>query len=449
MVAFLRQLACVVMVFVFTIPSLSANDKIISLEDHRIEVPGFEYRVDTLLDARPEKYCVGIAQKGLGNKKVPIFLENGFDLSLNALLRRSFPKGGQASAALIVRVDKLLLYEATFATKEYGVAELNLSFILKDRGRYFYLMEVGTYAQGLDIDVTHLHDDLLIEAMTKAFTLFQARLPQAIATKEPFSASEILSKKQTGLYPIQTTEQYKAGVYRTFADFCNNTPVKPSVAEAESAQKDQQPWGYSSGENLFVRIGKESYKLNKEEEEFVFEAKIHKESLTGAMVSGALFGLIGVFTYQQISNSKQAHLPVSSGKQQKYKIDMANGAIVPYREPNYKKIEARTMIYSSKYNKDDVIIPIKINGEEHCKLSSGSYYEYASRPQEKEIEICLPGQKSAVCLKVEPELFRTSVFLVRYKDGKNAKITRLTGENRVEAIASKFEGSITEQCGSN
>lgn len=98
------------------------NDFFITLKNEKITVPGFNYRVADILDAREQTYCIGIVQRGVGNKKTAAFFQDSMKVEFGYLLANSFAPDASAKS-VVLQINRLQVYEITSSNREVGIVE--------------------------------------------------------------------------------------------------------------------------------------------------------------------------------------------------------------------------------------------------------------------------------------------------------------------------------------
>ena len=434
--------------------SLFANEHRINLYDQQLDIANFDFYVERVLDARADQYCIGMVQKGLTNIKVPAFLGNGVAEELLALFSVSF-KNTSDKKPLIVKVNELKIYEVTYTSREYAFAEVNVSFLQKEGDHYVELFEIGHLVEKSALDVTASHDDNISNALAVCFTQFRDQYQKGKIWSKPMDPAALTLHTLNHAYPIQAAEQYPKGVFKTFADFRNNDPDTEVAFSVEYDQKrkkeqveaipiwkdktfeDQHIWGFSDGKNLFIQVDRSFYLLEKEERTFIVHAPSEAKG-NAAVVGGILGGLVGALLFDALDASK--------GKEMRYKLDFTTGAIAAYEEPNYKRIEARSVLYLSSFEKEGTQISVFANGQQLCQLTPGTYYILRTKPSQATVEVCLDAGNAKTCDTIEPTLFKSEVYLcLSKKDGTPA--LESPNKSMQQSIWSRIkEGKAQELC---
>lgn len=401
------------------------NEFYITLVNEKITVPGFMYRVVDIIDAREQTYCIGIVQRGMGNKKVAAFFKAGMKAEFDYLFGNSF--GVDASnKPVILRINKLQVYEITTSNREMAIVELNISLLEKEGEQYIEIFETGvTVERSSMMDVTSSHDKNIAQALQNCLVEFVDREYRGLTYRRPATTNHI--------YPIlQEGAALKPGIFRTFNDFRDNTaqenPAYPytleindknksGIVRASPKWKGNPPvgeiWGLSDGQFAYINLGSGFFRLTKEGDAFVLYGPSPRDG-TGAVILGAAMGgIIGGLIAGAVSGG------YSSRDMTKYRIDLSTGAMVPFEEPAYRRIESRLILFCSGFNDKESRIAITVNNQPVGDMPPGTYHRLRLPPPEKPVEICvnIPGGEK-VCETVTPELFKTTVALLRIRKGK-------------------------------
>jgi len=104
------------------------------------------YFVERVINAQDDDTIIGFVQTGMFNKKRLASLSTSITEDIGKYLKIVLPLNGEA-VPLIVRINKLNIFEVTSGSHETAFAELNLSFIRRNGSRYYHLFDAGTCFQ--------------------------------------------------------------------------------------------------------------------------------------------------------------------------------------------------------------------------------------------------------------------------------------------------------------
>lgn len=401
----------------------SANDFFITLKNEKILVPNFPYRIADIVDAREQTYCIGMVQRGMGNRRAPAFLKEGLKTEFGYL----FPNGFASSSAdkdLVLKVNRLQIYEITSTNREVAIVELSLTFLEKEGDVLTEVHETGITLERGGLEVTSKHDGNIASAVEKCLLDLLDRRQRGLTYRHPAGTPRTC--------PIVQDAAPRPGIIRTFSDFRENTareeaahPFSLNIKESRQnsivrAKPDWQKtapdgdiWGLSDGQHVYVNMGAGFFRLVKENGEFLLFGPSPKDN-TGAVFLGAVLGGVvgGLIAGAMSGDYTSKELTI-------YKIDLGTGAVMPLEEPVYRRIESRLALFASEFNPKESRLSVSVDGQPIGEFAPSTYHRLRLPPPEKAIEICIStadGQKA--CETVAPELFKTTVVLFRLRKGK-------------------------------
>lgn len=401
----------------------SANDFYISLKDEKITVPDFPYRIADIMDAREQTYCIGMVQRGMGNRRAPAFLKAGLKAEFDYLFANSFPQNGEAKP-LVLRVNRLQIYEITSANREVAIVELGLTFLEKEGDALVEIHETGITLEHSGLDVTKAHDTNIANAVEKCLLDLLYRRRRGLLYRHPAGTPRTC--------PMVQEATPRAGIFHTFSDFRENTPLndaaytftldikensKNNIVRAKPDWQKKAPegdiWGLSDGQHVYLNLGANYFRLIKENGEFLLFGPSPKDNTGAVLLGSVLGGVVGGLIAGAMSGD------YSSKEMTTYKIDLNTGALVPFEEPVYRRIEARLTLFSSEFNPKESRLSVSVGGQPIGDMTPSTYHRLRIPPPEKAVEVCVSttdGQKT--CDTVTPELFKTTVALLRLRKGK-------------------------------
>lgn len=435
---------------------LMAEEIFIDLSEIFLKGSPFDeaYFIDEVIDARKEKYCLGFAHKGLGNKKNPVFSQAPLEKELLAFFSKTLTNKKEKEA-LSVRINHLFIYEVIYQNREYAFAELNISFYKKEQGHYVELLEVGTAVEKVGMEVTKHHPANIANAISECLKEFKVKWTSSELNDTVIDFSSIegydLNEKK---YPVFAAPEMSKGVYKTFNDFRFNRPAHTTTYEVEYyndtkkgvtvadlfweksvPKKERKVWGFCDGTDNFMRVGKSFYKIKQEGKVFKLLApKVQSGSsvVAGVMLGGVIGGMVGSL------------VDAASVKYQEYNIDFVTGNILPIEEPLYRKIESRILLCSSRYSKKTM--QLKIGGDEKCTLNPGEYMKLSLAPEIKSVELCVETDIGETCENLRPKLFLSTVYVLSGYKKKTPKIDHPNKNILTEIISDIKSGKFISVC---
>ena len=177
-----------------------------------------DFYISEIIDNRIIKNNIGIAQKGLMNRKVLSDFSKPFDLELLDYLETILPKDSNKTN-LSVRINQLLVSEQTGAFKETGKAIVRLDVLIKNNdSSYGSLGSFEATKSKNSMDVTGKHDDRIRAVLKECLLQFDSLdwkkiKPLKIDVNRPLKANVLL-------------EPVKHGFFQTYTELANNIPLE-------------------------------------------------------------------------------------------------------------------------------------------------------------------------------------------------------------------------------
>lgn len=426
---------------------------------------GFNYKmspcnliIDSIVDVREEQDCIGFVCTGLLEKPTAAYLEQPLKFYFNNYFLRN-SKPDENSEHLILRINKLIIYEVTSSNGQTAVAELNLSFITKNGDKYLEKFQAGATSERGPGTITIQHQRNILDVLEKCIDQYKERNKYFIRSgKNNFPETDLHTNPLTNTaYKIDGITHFTRGIYPSFFDFRDYTPDTISIFKVEYVGDNSDPkyamlktmggdvitwpWAFSDGKQNYIRLTDAYYPLKKEGNYFALFDRPDKfapmffvstpDIITGLIISAAISG-----ASSGLANSSKY------GKKEKYNINLSSGRFFLANSSGDIKIESRIVILSSRYNKPDAEMELFVNGEKQCVLGKGSYTVLSLNSAVKDVDICLKINGEKVCEISQPELFNTDLYLVVVK-GDKIKIDHPNRDKRNELIAKIKEGNFS------
>ncbi|MFD2098447.1 hypothetical protein [Flagellimonas iocasae] len=275
-----------------------------------------DFYISGIVDNRVYKDHVGIAQKGMLNRKVQAQFEQPFEEELLAYLNTVFPPEA-SKKPLILRINQLLISENTGAFKETGTATVNLDVLIYLNNEYNYLGSFASEAEKNSMDVTGKHDDRIRAILKECLMEFDS-LPNK------YEAKKVVTLERPEVANI-LTESPGTGYYFSFNELYNNEPVQDTAVSikpkdenlfrVEDAKGKPAPYyGFFDGTDFYLNAQNYSgdrhfVKAQKVNDFLLFnDIFINQDKVSGL---GLAFGIIGVLASNERSNTL---LDLNTGK---------------------------------------------------------------------------------------------------------------------------------------
>ncbi|MCU0325673.1 MAG: hypothetical protein MUF45_10530 [Spirosomaceae bacterium] len=252
----------VIVVFYFIVPLLGFGQKTyqIKLESEQVKQSKTTIKIDSVIDNRLFTHCVGTAQVGLNNKKVPALLENDLNTIRDYFYQQYTPNTEAFPITLII--DHFWVSEQTRSLTVDGVFELELSFARKNsKGELEIIHQFNDEITETCMDATKTHSRRIKTLLDRAFKEFLEK-DFTNLTGEVFAKKELNKTKN-----ILKADTMRVGFYKSFADFYNNTPrsienisisalnkknVLFKMIDNTSSKRIKNYFGYCDGENIYI-----------------------------------------------------------------------------------------------------------------------------------------------------------------------------------------------------
>ena len=436
----------------------------IKLDGEKITLPNFPYHVEQTVDGgNPDGGgCIGFVEKGMNNRKTPAYIEKGIADGVHDLFSRSLPATAQTKP-IVLRVNRLRVYEVTETNREYGYVEVNVTFLVSDgKGDFMEKYETGAFRNETTNlgrwDITGAHGFNIAAALTECLQSFAERDQQGLTYQKPVPKALLTIYRPTMDVPISRDTQLRRGVYYTFADFRDNRPVdrppyriiavknkekgRGKMAIGIPAWENNIPpdnfWGFCDGKDIYVNIRGTSYQAVKDDSVYIVHAPAPKDG--DAALYGVMFGLVGSLVANAVENAKANEGFV-------YKIDFATGGINPLAGGAAKTpLESKTIFYASEFNPEGQTAILYVDGNRLCELSAGTYFSLKLPPNKIEVTCCVEAGAQKDCFQYEPVVGRTKYWFVHI--GKKGKLQVHVPEDTLKERVknSVKDGSAKQSC---
>lgn len=452
----MKKILAFTLLFVSVAAALA--NQVLTLNLSQVQLTASDYEKDffiaDVIDARPEKQCLGFVHTGLVNNRKPVYSQRPLDDELFVFFAKTFQKEA-GKAAIVVRVNHLFIYEMIYNDREYAFAELNLSFLKKENNHFIEMLETGTTVEKTGMDVTRHHPVNIANAIAACFKEFNEKRKTGNLLNRVVATSEMKTYPLSGRdYPVFHARPAGKGIYKTFNDFRQVQPQPMPLCGVEyyrakdksvvvadltcgktTAKDVYQIWGFNDGTDDYIRIGKSFYQIKNTGEGFRVMAPVVKNN-NGAVVGAAAGGIIGGLVGGLID--------AASVKYSEYQLDFITGGILPPEEPTYRKIESRLLLCSSRYSRAEMLL--EVEGMEKCRLNPGEYVKMTFPPETTSVSLCIEAANGRVCDTIPLELFNRTICLLSTFKNKPPKIDLPNKTHLAELRQDLHDGKFTPVC---
>jgi hypothetical protein len=461
------------------IPS-NAKEYTISLSGQKLNNSISGYYINAVILGQREDSCLGYL---IGGSEVlnynPIFFEKNIRDEVKVFLANSLPKKDGLSP-LIIRVNRLFLYPLSRQSGTGYHLELSISFIFPaDQG----FKEDFTSSTSLFMSLGDVHKNLaeiIAGAFDKSICQYQERkgrglLNPVVITKEQMNTN---SRQYPANYKCRSSELHRAGIYRTWFDFRDDTPdtahfytiiyhndkKQPELSSAKlKFVKDSSHitcWGFSDGTNVFINTGSQFALLTPEEDHWTAWFK-HSENntpmvipvyagggllvgiLAGALAGGAIAILFS--SGSEAGSNNVSSYSSSSGDPEIYKLDMLSGMLVPYYLRDYTRIASNVVFFVSKISVANATLSVFVDNQLQCQLKPGNYFTLQASCHHPFALIKLVSSTGGEFVEEIPmELVKPDVYLLKVKRNHTIDMDHPFGEVKNDLL--KFRTNENTVC---
>ncbi|WP_194774420.1 hypothetical protein [Pararhodonellum marinum] len=226
-----------------------------------------EFNIIKVIDNRTQRENLGIAQKGMSNKKVAAVFPEDFESYLTNTLEAALPSKTE-KRPLIIKVDRLHISERTMATKEIGTCDVSLEFFEEIDGKLYSLGKFKSLIEESSVDVTKRHGNRIMQALETCLLEFNQSDWQLADKKLHLEDPKLLDHPQSQLVFDFNSPPAK-GLYLHFDNWLNQTPhetdgfsIKPINENGkipryqvldERKKKIKFIYGFSDGASFYLQ----------------------------------------------------------------------------------------------------------------------------------------------------------------------------------------------------
>ncbi|MBR9915525.1 MAG: hypothetical protein GYB32_11980 [Algicola sp.] len=260
-----------------------------------------DFYIAEIIDNRIIKSNIGIAQKGLMNRKVLSDFSKDFGREILDYLETITPKDS-SKQALTLRINQLLISEHTGAFKETGKAVVRLDVLIKNDDAYGKLGSFSDLKTKNSMDVTRKHDDRIRAVLKHCLMQFDSLEWSSIEAK----SIDVTKPKVAKILNADIQQ----GFFETYMELANNNPdnqvnfeVQNRSTERKLHLKDTEnndkivDFAYYDGKDLYLNAasysGERHYIKTERFDQFLIFSDVFVNDDNVAGMSMA-FGVLGV-----------------------------------------------------------------------------------------------------------------------------------------------------------
>ena len=280
---------------------------LLPLEEDTVE--NVNFYVSKIIDNRIYKDNLGIAQKGVFNKKVLSTFYNPFEEELMDYFNAIFP-ANTSKTPLVLRINQLLISENTGAFKETGKATVNLDVLTEKDDIYYFLGSFSAYPEKNSVDVTGKHDDRIREILKSCLIQFSELNPDTQMNRT------ILLENPSA--PVILSEPIKKGFYTSFSELYNNQPFQDASIVFKDYSSNQEKlnleerehkralyYAYSDGDYIYLNASNYSGEKHFVKSELIDKYLLFNDTFVNQDKAAGMslaFGVLGLLMSNEQTN---------------------------------------------------------------------------------------------------------------------------------------------------
>jgi len=413
--------------------SCHAEEFAISLAGRKLSNPLTRYYIEDLFLSQREDSCLGYINPLGPNSYMPIFFEKNIRTELKEFLQYSMPRQVDL-LPLLVRVNRIYMYETTKGVREYTCIDLSLSFIFpRENGLnddFTSSVTLSVYQKNFPASFSVI----VVNALDQCFCQYRDRMKMGLVVPKIITLGQLKGN------PIYSSDYFRCfsrknprkGIYHTYFDFRDNVPDTsldfkvlykydtdhPALSRAYlKFAKDSEPgkiWGFCEGDSVYLNWGRFFSLLSKEGDLFIASCRsteYNRDIAPAAIFGGILGGLIGASLFGGIATLSFNHNEVG-----KFKMDLFDGKFFPFDAPDYTMISSNLVLFLSKVSDPEATLSVYLDGNLQCEMKPGTYFNLFLSCRYSTVNIkFVSSTGSEKSEQIPLELFKTEAYLVRIK----------------------------------
>ncbi len=449
---------------------LPAKDLLINLDKQEIDIPNRHYIIAKVINTTEDDHCIGYVLSSADYHRIPVYLEHGIEKDIATFLKNQMD-GSIWGEALIIRINRLFIYEILFEESRISNVELNISFIKAESGHYTEIYRAALVSEKSTSfgKANHIRKNIAA-AFQEAFNKFEQNRKSNRLISINLSKEELVQNpfKSFSEEAFVKTDRKKKGIFWTYDDFFFNLPdtttkffvnYRNKKSSNDSSvliknariylMKDNKKilsaWGFADGKNIFSKTGKYYFPIQITDSGYYIrlETMNNVSNVSFPIVMGGILG-------GAIGGAIAAAIAIPAGKaasvtKMVFKLDPVIGTYSFFKEKEFNKVESRVIFFSSGKNKPGQYLALFFNDEFVCKLYPESWYAITLPGNVKTIRVKLKSSKGPeYSNEIKPVLFQTHIYLCYDRknkppffrkvttDAAESMLGKLNPENRIK-----------------
>ena len=408
--------------------------------------------VEKVVDGRAGQPPIGLVYRGLGGKSAAVGFRQGLETELTRFLQVQLPLQPTSGHTIVLCVRRLHIGETVGGNKQQATADLRADvYEHRPATGYHFVRSVGGFASAYGHETTGRHAGHLAQILNDCFRQLSAgtsagswadaaRQPARTLAQRPADVpAPLAGPGNRG--PAIMREAPHRGLYFRLDQFLDNQPDTTSTVVVDTIRRRFQSrlaeaqwqqvarvrplasnavlhravpadlWGFSDGQQAFVRYEKQFYPLMRQGNFFLFVGEAPVDALYMAVQAErqARAGLMGGAIGGAIAGAASRGMPDHTAEPMAYALDPRTGAIGPYPglHTTLRPDTAYVYVYQMPPNQPAATgkagVVVVAEGREAGVLRPGQYLEVPWTHFGKPMRLCLTGLPIAnPCLLVVP-----------------------------------------------
>lgn len=422
-----RFLLLALLLLLAAAPAACAQTYYLDLTGQALTVPNRTVAVEQVVDGREGHAGIGVVYRGLGNKSAAVLFRQGLGPELTAFVRAQLPVR-PTDHPVVLCLRQLRVSETMTRMSEQASADLAADVYEHLPDGYHFVQSVGGHTNARALETTHLHAGHValllgqcLEQLSQAdWAGASVRKPCPLAALAADVPASLAGGGRRGPVPPILRESPHRGLYYHFEQFLANRPdtalafrldtirlrlgselamrkwagvarVRPLSAGGSSHRNEPTGlWGFSDGQQVFVRHNKRFFPLVRQSSFFTFvgEAPLDQEYAQARAETQARAGLIGVAMMNK---------PDHTAEPMAYALDMRTGELAAYPglRSSARLDTAYIYVYRPVQATGLALVKVLVNGREMGSLRPGQYLELPWSRHAQPVQLCLDGMPAA------------------------------------------------------
>ncbi len=420
---------------------LDLSQQVLTLSDNTLAV-------EKVVDGRAGSPPIGIVYRGLNGKSAAVGFRLGLEVELTTFLQVQLPLRPTSGHTIVLCLRSLHIGETLGGNKQQATADLRADVYEHLPTGYHFVRSVGSFASAYGHETTGRHAGHLVQILNDCFRQLStadwaraAHQPARLLAALPADVPAALAAAGSGGPAILRAVPHR-GFYFRLDQFLANQPDTSSTLVVDTVVRRYQSrlaaaqwqqvarvrplasnavlhravpadlWGFSDGQQAFVRYEKQFYPLMRQGDAFTFVGEAPVDALYASIQAqrqakaSVMGGLIG----GAIAGATSGGMPDHTAEPMAYGLDLRTGAIGPYPglRATPRPDTAFVYVYQLPQNPlataggaDRVVVAAE--GREAGVLRPGQYLEIPWPRFGKPLRLCFTGLPAASpCLLLVP-----------------------------------------------